>query len=80
MKLIRTGDLLKNVLEFNSKVRTKAKTGKKKKSKTFEGINARESNVFDVRESTCNVFKSGMLPLKRTEANGFKILTPRQML
>ena len=61
-------------------IRVKAKTGKKKKSKTFEGINARESNVFDVRESTCNVFKSGMLPLKRTEANGFKILTPRQML
>ena len=61
-------------------IRVKAKTGKKKKSKTFESINAWESNVFDVRESTRNAFKSGMLPLKPTQVNEFKILTPRQML
>ena len=61
-------------------IRVKAKTGKKKKSKTFESINGWESNVFDVRESTRNAFKSTMLPLKPTQVNEFKILTPRQML
>ena len=52
------------------------RTNKKKKSNTFESINA----LYEDRELVLNAFKKEIFPLKSSQANGIKILTPKQML
>ena len=52
------------------------RTNKKKKSNTFESINA----LYEDRELVLNAFKKEIFPLKSSQANGIKILTPKQLL
>ena len=69
-------NLLKNIVEFNSKSRAKNKEGKDKKRDTYESAYV----LYESRELTLNAFKSGIFPIKVTKGEGLKILTPKQIL
>ena len=60
----------------NNKYRPKTKESKDKKRNTYESVNA----LYEGRELTLNAFKSGIFPIKATQGEGLKILTPKQML
>ena len=66
VKLIKKSSLLKNVLEFNSRARPKAKADKKKNRDTYESINALYGGI----ELVLNDFKGGIFPLKSTQGKG----------
>ena len=70
-------NLLDNLVEFNNRSRPKNKKGKDKKKDTYD-----ESAyaLYEGRELTPNSFKSGIFPIKATQSEGLKILTPKQML
>ena len=54
------GNLLKNMVKFNSKFRPKAKEHKDKKRDTYYCAYA----LYEDRELTLNAFKSGIFPIK----------------
>ena len=72
----KQSNLLENVLQFNIRAKPRAKQNKKKKSDTFEIINA----LYQVKELVFNAFKTGLFPLKLAQGKGIKILRPKQML
>ena len=72
----KQSNILKNILELNSKANTKRKADKKKKSILFESINP----FYEGWELTVNAFKNGTCLLKPSQDKWLKILTPKQML
>ena len=62
--------------EFNNKSRPKTTEGNDKKGHTYESAYA----LYEGRELILNAFKSGIFPIKATQAEGLKILNPKQML
>ena len=69
-------NLLENMVQFNNKSIQKNKEGKDKKMNTFDSVNA----LYEGQELTLNAFKSGIFLLKAKKGEGFKMLTPKQML
>ena len=68
--------LLENIKKINHKSRPKTKEGKNKKRNTFDSVSA----LYEDRELTLNVFRSGIFPIKEKQGKRLKILTPKQML
>ena len=60
IKLIKTNQSIKNILEFNDRVRPRSKADKKKKRDTHKSLHA----LHEGRELVLNVFKSGIFPSK----------------
>ena len=61
LKRIKT-NLLKYIVEFNDKSRSRTKEGKNKKRDTYESTYA----LYEGQELTLNAFKCGMFPIKTT--------------
>ena len=68
-------NLLKKLVEFNNEFNPRT-TEDKDKKRTYETAYA----IYEGRELTLNVFKSGMCPIKAAKGEGLKILTPKKML
>ena len=62
--------------EFNNKSRPRTTEGNDKKGHTYESAYA----LYEGRELIFNAFKRGIFPIKATQAEGLKILNPKQML
>ena len=67
---------MENNLEFISKARPRAKSVEKEKSNTFDRINA----LYEGRKLTLLAFKSGIFPMKQTQAKGINIFIAKQLL
>ena len=61
LKRIKT-NLLKYIVEFNDKSRSRTKEGKNKKRDTYES----RYPLYEGRELTLNPFKCGIFPIKTT--------------
>ena len=72
-------NLLENIQKISqnltNKFRPKTREGKVKKTNTLDSVSA----PFEGRESTLNVFKSEVFPVKATKGKGLNILTPKQL-
>ena len=76
--------LLKNIVEFNEKFRTKTKECKDKKRDTYKSACV----LYEGQELTFHAFRSGIFQIKSTQGEGhpselatrLKILNPKQML
>ena len=68
MKLKRSKQSIKNIVEFNKKSRPRTKEGKDKKRDTYESV----YNLYEGRESTLNAFRNGIFPMKSTQEKGLK--------
>ena len=69
-------NLLNNIIEFNNNSRPRSKEGKDKKRDIYKRAYA----LYEDRELTLNVFKSGTFPIKATQGKGLKLVTPKQLL
>ena len=67
-------NLLKNIIEFYNKSRSRKIEGKNKKD-TYE----RACSLHEGQELFCNALRSGISAIKRSKRKGFKTLTPKKM-
>ena len=59
-------NLVEDMVQFNNKSKPKTKDGKALKQNTFDSVNA----LYEDRELTLNVFRSGIFPIKATQGKG----------
>ena len=76
MKLKRSKQSTKNIVEFNKKSRPRTKEGKDKKRDTYESVYV----LYEGRELTLNAFWKGIFPIKPTQGKRLKMLTLKKML